>query len=312
MTAFQRDSAEGRKWVSRATACFYSDVPCFGDALPASAVKVNLWHGMPIKDVGRFGTLVDDMAIATCRESQTVLSRAFGHSLEKVPITGQPKNDVLFRPVPRPPALEHFGPDCRIVSYMPTYRGDFLQTAEHTRSNPSGILLASCLTGELSLALESLLERRNAVLVIKPHLRNRPPAVALSRVVIMDEYDGSTESLDSHELMSISDVFITDYSSVYFDFLLTGRPLIVFAPDFEDYARKQNLLYDLRALAAGAFADSETELLRLIDQSLENPAWNEEERRAMSDRFNVHQDGRSSARVVVATRSLQRARRRSV
>lgn len=51
---------------------------------------------------------------------------------------------------------------------------------------------------------------------------------------------------DAQELLSISDVLITDYSSIIYDFMLTGRPAFIYATDFKDYEKERGFLIDLK------------------------------------------------------------------
>lgn len=290
-------SIQANAWASLAKVCIYSDLPLFGIYLNPKVLRVNVWHGMPMKDIGLLPSR-DDLVIAMSKESQRILTSAFDLPSENIVITGQPKNDILFHPIDRPKSLDKWGKACRIVTYMPTYRGSFNTILEYTRSNPTGFFLDKCLHGSLRELFASLLEEQNLVFVIKPHLRNRPVPAGLSRVVVMDEYTNSENTLDSHELMSITDVLITDYSSVYFDFLLTDRPFILYTPDLDAYLQSQKLYYDIDELAAGCLAQSEEELLGLLVSVLNEPARNQDKRMQLRDRFNVFRDGESSRRVL--------------
>ncbi|OHD26356.1 MAG: hypothetical protein A2Y38_00225 [Spirochaetes bacterium GWB1_59_5] len=56
-------------------------------------------------------------------------------------------------------------------------------------------------------------------------------------------------SVDANELLAAADYLVTDYSGIFFDYLSTGRPVIFFAPDREEYARAKNGFYlDLETL----------------------------------------------------------------
>ena len=49
---------------------------------------------------------------------------------------------------------------------------------------------------------------------------------------------------DSQEVLAISDLVITDYSSVIFDFALTGKPAFIYAPDLEEYRKDRDVYFD--------------------------------------------------------------------
>ncbi|MFH2116218.1 MAG: glycosyltransferase [Spirochaetota bacterium] len=62
--------------------------------------------------------------------------------------------------------------------------------------------------------------------------------------------------MDTNELLAAADVLVTDYSGIFFDFLVTGRPVIFFAPDKESYAQAKNGFYlDLDTLPGPVYQD---------------------------------------------------------
>ncbi|WP_179887855.1 CDP-glycerol glycerophosphotransferase family protein, partial [Streptomyces sp. b94] len=54
---------------------------------------------------------------------------------------------------------------------------------------------------------------------------------------------------DVSELLALTDVLVTDYSSIMFDFALLDRPVVLFAPDLEAYAAERGSYFDLREKA---------------------------------------------------------------
>jgi len=296
MRAVVQGSILADAWAGLAEAGFYSDIPAFGSALNRSALRVNLWHGMPMKNIGKIPTN-DDIVISTSTEFQRILANAFERPLKSIVVTGQPKNDALFRPGRRPEMLTQWGNKTSIITYMPTYRGSFLDIPEVARRNDTGIFLDNMLFGSLCESLSNILRDYNAILVIKPHLRNHITGVDIPRVVILDEYGNKGDVPDSHELMAITDLLITDYSSVYFDFLLTNRPFIIYAPDVSTYIETQQLFFNLDGLSAGGFAKNEECLLEFIKKFLHAPDFNATERSRLRDRFNAFTDSQSCKRV---------------
>ena len=71
--------------------------------------------------------------------------------------------------------------------------------------------------------------------------------------------------LDTQELLMASDRMITDYSSIYYDFVLLNRPVIHYAPDFDEFMeRDMGFNFDIREYGGGPFAYTEDELLALM------------------------------------------------
>ena len=50
--------------------------------------------------------------------------------------------------------------------------------------------------------------------------------------------------IPTNVILGLTDVLITDYSSIFFDFLSTGRPVLFFTPDLEDYEGTRGLYFE--------------------------------------------------------------------
>jgi CDP-glycerol glycerophosphotransferase (TagB/SpsB family) len=76
-----------------------------------------------------------------------------------------------------------------------------------------------------------------------------------------------------YDLLAHTDVMITDYTSMYFDFLLTGRPVIFNFSDKDIYEKDRGFSYDpIEIVCAGEIANNEQELMNAIQKSLHNDA----------------------------------------
>jgi CDP-glycerol glycerophosphotransferase len=100
------------------------------------------------------------------------------------------------------------------------------------------------------------------------------------------------------DLCLAADVLVTDYSSVMFDDAVLDRPIVVFAPDWEEYQRIRGVYFDLRAEPPGLFTTAPEELQRvLLDGSATGPEA-AELRAAFRKRFCPWDDGHAAERVV--------------
>jgi CDP-glycerol glycerophosphotransferase len=105
-----------------------------------------------------------------------------------------------------------------------------------------------------------------------------------------------------NELFMVADLLITDYSSMMFDYSVTGQPMLFYTPDIEEYTdpRVRGAYFDLEEIAPGPVVRTVPEvvdLLRTID------AWAPtfiDRQVAWQKRFNHHDDGHASARAVDA------------
>src|SRR5205807_2071478 len=100
------------------------------------------------------------------------------------------------------------------------------------------------------------------------------------------------------ELCLAADVLVTDYSSIMFDFAVLDRPIVIHAPDWEEYRRRRGTYFDLVAEAPGIVTRTEQEMIEAFHSGA---VWGEEARRMRASfraRFCSLDDGRAAERVV--------------
>jgi CDP-glycerol glycerophosphotransferase len=206
---------------------------------------------------------------------------------------GYPRNDVFFRPDAgdvgrRVRRKLGIGPDATVVLYAPTFRDD--QPAGHNR---------------FSFALPIDLERftrelgPDVVLLLRMHVLVRDgapvPEALADRVVDVSTYP------EIQELYLASDVLVTDYSSVFFDYAALRRPMIFYAFDLEAYRDKLRGFYlDYSADVPGPVVTTEDELYATL-RDLPGVVRRYGERYDdFLARFAPHDDGHAAERVVDA------------
>lgn len=108
-----------------------------------------------------------------------------------------------------------------------------------------------------------ILEQNNILLLIKPHLNERISINLRNKKSIV--FINSNE--DIYPLLSISDALITDYSSVFFDYLLLNKPIIFFPYDYEEYLKNDRELYVdyYEEIAGPAFMDFSDVIKEIIE-----------------------------------------------
>ena len=202
-------------------------------------------------------------------------------------LLGMPRNDALFHPDTdlgkKYPLLKAN----KIVLYAPTYR-DGEPSVELLPYNPDLV------------ALERVLLEHDALLLIRPHYISqtygpypRLGDASTSRILIAD----SQVVADANALLPYVDVLVTDYSSIYFDFMLLDRPMI-FAPyDLADYREQRGLLFDYNENTPGPKVLDGDALIREIDVALASHSHGREARQLMISRVHRWQDGKSCERI---------------
>src|SRR5699024_1380083 len=74
-------------------------------------------------------------------------------------------------------------------------------------------------------------------------------------------------SIVTNELLTVADLLITDYSSIFFDFLATGKPIVHYLYDYNEYSEERGLLLEMSDLP-GPVVFTGSELIATVDQLL--------------------------------------------
>lgn len=274
---------------------------------------VNLWHGVPLKAMGyadgletegalndfRRGGEADNILIATSEIAKNALITSFLIDPRKVVITGQPRNDYLFITHKEEKLAELLNKDVskysRLLLYMPTFRVGYGRVEGTTKH-------LDVLKSEV---FNKFLSDNNILFVLKLHPFEEKYWLSQDN---FKQYNTNiailkTECLTTHlvciyELLKDFDILITDYSSIYFDFLLLNRPIIFLPLDLEEYAQTRGFLlepYDF--WTPGPKATTVERLIEEIQKCISDPAYYERERNTVNNLINHYQDGGSCERV---------------
>ena len=258
LNAYYKYSAKGL-WLSLSSKVYVYDsrTGSINHWTSAGALKVNLWHGSPLKTIDRdisvkhnafyignhtWGPkrylvrmmmpewfVVADLMIATSEKVKGYFNSAFGS--KKIQVTGYPRNDIIVNPSLYTKHLEFeqniidsISTD-KTILYAPTFR----DTNRFDRKTPIE-------WGRLN----DLLKKNDTTFLIKLHRHDYSMAMKekCSHIRVLDN-----ES-DMYPLFSKVDLLITDYSSIFFDFLLTDKPVLFYPYDKDDYLTKDRSMYD--------------------------------------------------------------------
>ncbi|GAW49877.1 MULTISPECIES: CDP-glycerol glycerophosphotransferase family protein [unclassified Nocardioides] len=197
---------------------------------------VNLWHGDGPKDITP-GKGVGAMISSTYLVGSTPLfsqmqARAFDVPADRVLVTGNPRTDQLWAP-PELDRLARLGITSDFVVWMPTFRQaravGAVRVHGHDRAGTDGA------DHEIATLVDGLRER-GLQLVVKPHPMDADRR-QLPGVVTIDEEDLAGAGVSLYALLGASSGLVTDYSSVWVDYLLLDRPLAFLVPDRTTYDR---------------------------------------------------------------------------
>lgn len=244
-SAALREMATAQFWCSNQS---FTEFAAWGLAKRPDQTYVNTHHGsLGIKCIGsdipsaksiplreyvlrRDASMVDHLVSNATWEAEFVYRRRF-YGCGKVELFGHPRNDVLFgdRSAARDKVVKALGAasDERLLLYAPTYR-----------SATRGDAYLHGFSGLAAACAKRFGGRWRVVVRLHPIMRRDDFRFA------EDAVDG-TDYPDVQELMAASDALVSDYSSCMFDFMLTRRPVFVYAPDIEEYQRVQGFYYPM-------------------------------------------------------------------
>ena len=298
-----------------------TDVLMANDIISQHRVKgpgvtyVQLWHGTPLKLIGyderahaysgaqaHLQRMARDVAkwdyLVSPSPTCTGLFRsAFGYD-GPVWETGYPRNDVLSSDAApeiraRTRAALGLAPDALVVLHAPTWRDDDKDADGRFRQSVLPDLAA----------LEDALPDGSRLLL---RLHKNVTAAGLPGA------DGFVVDVSAHpeiaELYLAADVLVSDYSSAVFDFTVTGKPVVLFAPDLERYRDDtRGFYFDYEDWAPGPVCATTDELADALSDLPRHRAAHQDSYDAFVERFCPHEDGHAGERVVELVRSaLQR------
>ncbi|MGW6141098.1 bifunctional glycosyltransferase/CDP-glycerol:glycerophosphate glycerophosphotransferase [Streptomyces sp. NPDC055140] len=268
---------------------------------------VQTWHGTPLKRIGRdladspsgdqryIATLPEraaqwNLLVSPNRFSTPVLRGAFGYHGEVLE-SGYPRNDLLHaadRAKVAAAVRERLGipEDRRVVLYAPTWREN-----QPRRGGRYGLDL------RLDLAAAQRALGEDHVLLVRRHylVGGTVPGTASGFVRDVTRYP------DVSELLLISDVLVTDYSSLMFDFAQTGRPMLFHTYDLDHYRDTlRGFYFDFVAQAPGPLLATGEEVVEALRDPVAATAGHEEAYRRFREVFCDLDDGRAAAHVADA------------
>ncbi|GLF86493.1 MULTISPECIES: CDP-glycerol glycerophosphotransferase family protein [Bacillus] len=227
-----------------------------------------------------------DYAIVSSEEAIGPFSEAFDMPKEKILATGVPRTDFFYSEDQIYEVKKRFDkeyPELKNkvkILYAPTYRGGV-----NKQYGEQFLLNQETLFKHLSR------EHYELLINVHPYMRKS----------VFGDIDLS-KKFSLYELMIISDVLITDYSSVIFEYSLLNKPMFFYCPDLENYMQERDFYYSFPEFAPGPIR---TKIEPLIED-LKNIRLNKKQinYHSFSNRFMNRCDGNSTERVVSLILSL--------
>ena len=247
----ETESIQGIRQALSAGVWFTSaGLPAYGTGLHKKRLIINLWHGVPLKKIALLDPNLKKAAriyfkkifsenytciLTTSHELIPLMARSFAVSEDKIKVWGQPRNDGLFQKNDCHEILGQLFPDLpeytKTVLYAPTFR-DYGQVQLFPFKDFD------------QKQLEAFLEEKNMLLFIRTHVAEQGSAAPYLGKRI--RFLGNEQAEDVTGILNIFDCLISDYSSIYIDYLLTDKPMVFLPYDRQQYldGRGMNFDYD--------------------------------------------------------------------
>lgn len=275
---------------------------------PKHTTYLQTWHGTPLKklvfdmkEVRMPGTTTEDYKqhfyqesrnwdylISPNRYSTEIFRRAFKFEKEVIE-SGYPRNDIFYKRerdviAKRFKETHQLPKDKKIILYAPTWRDNqYYQVGKYKM--------------DLNLDLAQLEKELgdNYIIILRMHY-------LVAENFNLDAFKGFAYDFSKHEdiqeLYIISDLLITDYSSVFFDYANLKRPMIFFTYDLDEYEEDiRGFYFNLAEKAPGPLVKTTEEVIKAIKEYKENTFFSDK-MEEFYQRFCYLEDGHAAERVV--------------
>ena len=225
-----------------------------------------------------------DYAIVSSKEIAKHYAEGFGLSDENVVATGIPRTDIFMDKeyekniqisfYERYPQLKNK----KIMLFAPTFRGNGQMSAYYPLD-----------AFDIEKAYEGLGGEYAILIKLHPFCQERfeIPEKYSDFIIDMSEED------ELNDLLFVTDLLVTDYSSVIFEASLRDIPMMFYAFDLYDYISSRDFYYDFESFVPGKIVFSENELIACV----KNQDFEQEKVNGFKNKFFDDLDGKSSERV---------------
>jgi len=273
-------------------------------------VYLQTWHGTPLKRLGhdiiapegttfyRSGMTYQQMVesydidverynymISPNRFCTEVFQTSFQINRERLIETGYPRNDFITNASSKDifniKRKYNIPTDKKIILYAPTWRDNSYVTSGYTFELEADFHKWKNILGD------------EYIVIFKPHY------LIINKFADDDSLNGFLYSIDANaeinELYVISDILITDYSSVFFDYAVLNRPIYFYMYDLDFYKEELRGFYlDIYTELPGKIYENETKLL----EDIKNENYDNEQLNKFNQRFNHAQTGDCAKKVI--------------
>ena len=296
----KRHSLRGLYYFFRSKYIFHTH-GLYLNATTKQQIVFSLWHGMPLKriqylfpkDLTNIANrkLNINITIATSDLMAEIVSRCFNCDISKVKVVGLPRNDYLFDKL----KFKNIPEDQKVIVWMPTYR-DGINRKEGGQYEFGLPIVNSKNYSEIN----EWCSKNNICIIIKfhPYQKINNILSGLSNIKIVSE-DIVDEKKHFYSYLGSADALITDYSSVYIDYLSIDKPIGFILEDYAKYKDDRGFVFDNPIeYMPGVHIYNIEELKNFIEEIAHNIDSSKNLRNTMGIKLNKFRDNKNTKRFV--------------
>lgn len=272
-----------------------------GIYIPKDKIVIQTWHGIPIKTLGKRAqkyyskrdiekqingcfNMKYTYVLSSSKYIEELFTKCFEVNEEKFLRYGYPRNDIFKKKTNianKKYILCGRDINSKLILYCPTWRenGDFKLLPFDDGS-----------IGEFN----SFLKKNNMIFLLKLHPLHQINSILYDKFsnikLIKNEFE-----LDTQELLQVTDILLTDYSSIFFDFILMDKPTLFLPYDYVEYSKTRDFLYSYYDNIPGPVINNYKDLKRELLN--ENGDGYSEKRKIVNNKFNNYNQYDSAIKI---------------
>lgn len=283
---------------------FAKAIICSNEFLPKKRKNqyyLYLAHGCALKNtVGKY-CLPDE-----CKDAEIITVSDYLRKYDAVNLTcredqfrvfGFPRNDRLFDRID----FKEIFPEKnykKVIYWLPTYR----QNKNNKKAVHSNISMPILYDEAIAEKVNECAKQNDVLLVVKPHPAqdvSRLKQLDMSNLTFIDNDYLVEKNAENYQVLGNCDALISDYSSVYYDYLLCNKPIGLCWDDFEEYNKREGFTVDINyIMSGGEKIYNADDLCSFITRVAQGEDSLKEQREQIRDTVQKFSDGNSTKRVV--------------
>ena len=270
-------------------------------ALAKDQVSIHMNHGMPIKEYSEGQYMQADTAcdfftyvLSTGKVFVPSLKRIYNIPDKNFLISGNPKCDNLFKER----ANYDFGHYKKLILWVPTFRKSVSLNMDDTGCNSK---IVPVLNDENFGSLDEYLGKLGVKIVVKLHTEQDLSKYSMqnfNNFILLSHQEFVGRGMDINHFMTQADAMITDYSSIYYDFMLLNKPIAFTNDDIKEYSQKRGLAMDPEEFRPGEKLNNFDDICLFVKHVANEIDEYKEKREYVNHLVNEYQNGNYSKRVL--------------